>query len=246
MAVLLSVHDTGVRRRLRRLLEGDPAVRRVVGCTTGAATVDAVWEHRPSVVILDARLPDLDGPAVVARIGAESMPAVVFLTRLDHARVRALELHGLNYLLEPFEDERFRSRFRRAVRETEPRALNGVRRRLARLVAGDEAGSLERRIQVSHAGKTQFVELDDVRWVEGAGAFSRLHLDDRTHLVKATLDELTDRFPDGFVRIHSTLVRTSEVAEIRRTEEGDALVTLRDGRHLRVSQAGGPEMVHAG
>lgn len=243
MAVLLSVHDAGTRRRLRRLLETDVSVRAVVECATGAQTVDAVWEHRPTVVVLDARLPDMDGPAVVARVGVEEMPAVVFVTRFDHARLRALELHGLNYVLEPFEDERFRLAFQRAVHQTEPRALEGVRRRLKRLIAGDEEGSRERRIPVSRAGKTQFVELDDVRWVEAAGAFSRLHLDSRTHLVKATLDELTDRFPDGFVRIHSTLVRTSEVAEIRRTGDGEALVALRDGSYLRVDPTTGPEVV---
>ena len=246
VTVVLAMRDPISRRRTRGLLEAQPGVTVVAECASGVETVDSICAHSPSVVLLDAGMPDLDALAIVERVGAYEMPAVIFLTRLDRGLLRKLELHGLSYLLESFDDRRLVDVFRRAVRQTEPRAQAGVRRRLARLLAGDEVGSMERRIPVRSAGRTQYVELDDVRWVEGAGAFSRLHLDDRTHVVKATLDELADRFPDGFVRIHSTLVRTSEVAEIQRGDGGVALVTLRDGRHLRVSERSGPEIVAAG
>ena len=242
VTVALSVHDPSTRRRLRQLLESLPDVNVVAECSAGAHTVDAIWQHEPTVLVLDAQMPDIDGFAVVERVGVEAMPALVFLTRMDRPTLHTLELHGVNYVLEPYDEDRFVEALRRAVRQSEPRALEGVRRRLARMLAGDEEGSRQRRIDVRGAGRPHFVELDDVRWVEGAGAFSRLHLDDGTHIVKATLEELADRFADGFVRIHSTLVRTSEVAEIRRTDDGQALVMLRDGRHLRVSKAG-PEVV---
>jgi two-component system LytT family response regulator len=241
--VVLSVHDPACRRRLRALLESAQPARIVAECSTGELTVEAIHEHGPAVAVVDAQMPDVDGLAIVERVGVEVMPAVLFVTRLDHATLRALELHGLNYILEPFEDSRFLAAFRRAADQAEPRALAGVRRRLTRMLAGDEEGSMRRRIAVRSTGRPQFVELDDVRWVEGAGAFSRLHLDEGTHIVRATLDELAEHFPDGFVRIHSTLVRTSEVAEIQRTGAGDALVMLRDGRHLRVSEARRPEVV---
>ena len=81
---------------------------------------------------------------------------------------------------------------------------------------------------------SQFVNLDDVTWIEGAGSFARLHLEDRTHVIEAGLDELAERFADDFVRIHSTLVRTSEIAEIQMTGEGESLVKLRDGRDIRL------------
>ncbi len=245
-AVVLSSNDPTLRRRLRGLLDSQPSVRVAAECGTGAQTVDAVLEHAPTVVVLDVQLPDLDGLGIVERIGVEAMPTLVFLTRLEPVMLSVLELHGINYLVEPFNDEEFLSAFRRAVRQTEPRALAGVRRRLGRMLAGDESGSRERRIPVRNASNSQFVHLDDIRWVEGAGAFSRLHLDDRTHVVKATLDELTARFADDFLRIHSTLVRSSEIAEIQRTDGGEALVTLRDGNHLRVTSEPGFDVIQAG
>ena len=245
VSVVVSVHDPLVRQRLRRLLERREFVSLAAECSSGAQTLSAVREHEPSLVLLDAQMPDLDAFRIVKEIGPEAMPSVVFLTNLDSSVLRVLEVHAIPYLLEPFDDERFDSTLRRAVLQTERRALAGVRRRLARMLAADEQGSKDRRIPVRTAGTMQYVDLDDIRWVEGAGSFSRLHLADRTHVVKVSLEGLADQFADDFVRIHSTLVRASEIAEIQRTGEGEALVTLRDGGHVRVSRNAHPEVIQA-
>lgn len=245
ISLVLAAHEPALRQRLRSLLEGLSVVRLAADCATGTDAVDLIREYQPAVVLIDAQLPDLSALEIVERVGADQMPAVMFVTKVDSTLLRVFEVHGLPYLVRPFGEKRFRAELRRTVFQTEPRALAGVRRRLERMLAADEEGSRERRIPVRNAGKTQYVDLDDIRWVEGAGAFSRLHLDDGTHVVKATLDALADRFADGFLRIHSTLVRSSEVAEIERTEEGEALVTLRDGRSLRLSADAQPEVIQA-
>ncbi len=245
VSTVLCVHDPTLRRRLSGLLASEASVWVAAECASGAAAVEAVLDYQPELVLLDAQLPDMDVFEAVEAIGVASMPSVVFLTRLDSSLLRVFEVHGIPYLLQPFSDDRFRSALRRAMLRIEPRALAGVRRRLERMLAADEEGSRARRVPVRNAGKTQFVHLDDIRWVEGAGEFSRLHLDDRTHVVKASLDELADRFADGFLRIHSTLVRTSEVAEIERTDAGEALVKLRDGRQLVLSEDARPEVIPA-
>ncbi len=241
--VLLSVHKAPVRERVRELLAGYASVELVAECSSGAQTLLDMREHEPSVVLLDAQMPDSGAFGVVSEVGPEAMPSVVVLTEFDSAILRVLEVHAINYLLLPLDEERFHTAFARALRQTERRALAGVRRRLVRMLAADEEGSKERRIPVRNAGKTHFVDLDDIRWVEGAGTFARLHLDDRTHLLKADLDVLTERFADDFVRIHSILVRTSEIAEIQLTEDGDPLVKLRDGKQIRVSQSERPQIV---
>ncbi len=243
--MLLSVHKAPLRQRVRALLAGFESVELLGECTSGADTLRALREHEPSVVLLDAQMPDLDAFDILGEIGPDAMPSVVFLTDFDSAIVRVLEVHSINYLLLPFNEERFHSTFTRALRQTQGRALAGVRRRLVRLLAADEEGSRERRIPVRNAGKAHFVDLDDIRWVEGVGTLARLHLDDGTHVVRAELDELAERFADDFVRIHSILVRTSEIAEIQRTDGGDPLVKLRDGRHIRLIQGERPQVVPA-
>lgn len=196
------MHDPVVRQRLCELLERHAFVSLVAECASGALTVAALRKHEPSLVLLDAQMPDLDAFGIVEEIGPDSMPSLVVLTTLESSVLRVLEVHAITYLLQPFDDERFDATFRRALLQTRRRALAGVRRRLARLLAADEQGSRQRRIPVRSAGKPQYVDLDDIRWAEKAGSFSRLHLDDRTHIVKVSLEGLADLFADDFVRIH--------------------------------------------
>lgn len=188
-------------------------------------------------------MPDLDAFDIVREVGPEVMPPVIFLTEFDSSILRVLEIHSLNYLLLPLEEARFHSAFEQALRQSKGAALDGARRRFVRMLTADEAGSKERRIPVRNAGKMHFVDLDQIRWVEGFGTLVRLHLEDRTHVVKAVLDELAERFADDFVRIHSILVRTSEIAEIEQTDDGCALVKLRDGRCVRLRQGERPEVL---
>jgi two-component system LytT family response regulator len=190
-------------------------------------------------------MPDPGVLGILGEVGAEAMPSALFVTDFDRAFLRVLEVHAINYLLLPLDEERFQTIFARALRQSEGRALAGVRRRLGRMLAADEAGSRERRIPVRNAGETHYVDLDDIRWVEGFGTLARLHLDDRTHVVKAELSELAEGFADDFVRIHSVLVRTSEIAEIELTSEGDSVVKFRDGRQIRVSRSSRPVIVRA-
>ena len=240
--VLLSVHEESVRRRARTLVSGYDSVDLVAECTTAAHTLLAMREHEPSVVLLDAQMPDLDGFGIVGEIGPEAMPSVVFLSVFDSTILRVLEIHAINYLLLPLDEDRFHATFARALRQAEGRALAGVRRRLVRLLAADEEGSKERRIPVRNAGEAHYVDLDDIRWVESTGTFVRLHLDDRTHIIKVSLDHLAERFADDFVRIQSILVRTSEIAEIQLTNEGDSMVKLRGGNNIRLSRIQPPQV----
>lgn len=237
-SVLIAVAAEPSRRRLRDLLGRRPDVVCRGECGSAVEAVRAIREGAPDIVLLEVQLPDLDGFEVVRRVGAEAMPVVVFITSLDRRVLGVLEVHALDYLLEPFDDERFHAAVDRAARLAGQFARQGLARRLARLLAADEEGSRQRRVPVHSAGKIQFVPLDEVRWVEGAGSFARLHLyDGRTHLLRETLGELGERFADDFFRIHrSILVRSSEVSDIERSDDGVAVVRLRDGSELRVGR----------
>ena len=236
--VLVAVAEPRLRQRLRDQLARREDMLFLAETGEGAETVRLLRDDRPDIALLDVRLPGAEGFEVVERVGAAAMPIVVFVTPLDSHALRALEIHALDYLLEPFDDDTLHAALDRAMRFSSRLAFEGLGRRLERLLAGDEDGSRARRIAVKSAGKAQFVPLDEVRWVEGAGSYARLHLyDRRTHLLRQDLDELGKRFADDFVRVHrSTLVRSSEVAEILTEDEGDTRVLMRDGTELRVSR----------
>jgi two-component system, LytTR family, response regulator len=101
------------RQRLRRLLK-EEGVEVVGECADGREAVAALREQPPDLLFLDVQMPELDGFGVLAEVGPERMPPVVFVTAYDQYAVRAFEVNALDYLLKPFDAERFRKAFRKA------------------------------------------------------------------------------------------------------------------------------------
>jgi two-component system LytT family response regulator len=114
MKVLIVDDEPIARRRVRRLLRMEDDVEVVGECSSGNEAVAAIKEHNPDLVFLDVQMPDLDGFGVVAALGEENLPAIVFITAYDEYAVRAFDVHAMDYLLKPFDPERFRAAFQRA------------------------------------------------------------------------------------------------------------------------------------
>src|SRR6185295_4809764 len=113
MKVLIVDDEPIARRRVRRLLRLEDDIEVVGECSSGSEAVAAINEHRPDLVFLDVQMPDMDGFGVVASLGDE-VPAVIFVTAYDEYAVRAFDVHAMDYLLKPFDPERFKAAFERA------------------------------------------------------------------------------------------------------------------------------------
>ncbi|MGE0556521.1 MAG: LytR/AlgR family response regulator transcription factor, partial [Gemmatimonadales bacterium] len=191
---------------------------------SGREAMRAIAELGPDLVFLDVQMPGMDGFEVVERVGG-AMPPVVFVTAFDQHALRAFDANALDYLLKPIDDERF------AV------MLGRARQRVAerRLSAGAPAPA---RLLVRERGRVAFVDPAEVRWVEARGDYVRLHLADRTHLLRETIGALERRLPsDRFVRVHrSALVRASAVAGLEQRSSRDWSVVLDDGTRLKLSR----------
>jgi two-component system LytT family response regulator len=225
------------RERLRSLLGGELDVECVGECTNGQEAVEAIRNHKPDLVFLDVEMPVLDGLGVIEEIGAEQMPAVIFVTAYDRYALRAFEIHALDYLLKPFDRERFQEAVRRA-RERVQRARGGD---------GGLAGLLEEsrgsrkpadRLVIKCGGRVFFVKTEDVDWIEAAGNYARVHVGTEIHLLRETMNALEGRL-DGnrFLRIHrSTIVNIERIQELQPWFHGDYVVILRDGTQLTLSR----------
>jgi two-component system, LytTR family, response regulator len=226
----------GVRARLAR----HPDVDIVAECANGREVVAAVRRLRPDLLFLDVQMPGLDGFGALAELAPEERPHVLFVTAHDRHAVRAFEVHALDYLLKPIDDERFDAAVRRALATLAADRDRELGRRLAALlaeqgVAARGAAADDRCFVVRAPGRVVRVRFDELERAEGAGDYVRLHAAGRSWLLRATLGDVERRLATaGFLRVHrSEIVRIDRVEELRSLPNGDWTLRLRDGTTVR-------------
>jgi two-component system LytT family response regulator len=232
---------------LRAALEREPDIRVIGSRDTGRAAVTAIRDLAPDLVFLDVQMPGVDGFGVIEEIGADAMPEVVFVTAYDEHALRAFEVHAVDYLLKPFDNERLAACVRHAVNQVRTRRQAGERERELSAVLSaraQTAGPADaqvmpiRRLLVRQRDRLLFIDAERVDWCEAAGNYVRLYVGDETHLIRMSLSELATRLDArDFVRIHrSAIVNVHRIRELQPWAGGDYLATLTNGRKLKVSR----------
>ena len=236
LRVLVVDDEAPARRRIRRLLALEPGVTVIGECGDGSSALAEIVSTRPDLVFLDVQMPERDGFAVVKEIPDASLPAILFVTAHDRYALRAFDVHAVDYLLKPFTAERFRTALARARERIARRTEDAGLASLADTLRNQPA--YLSRVPVRTGGRTVFVDLAAVDWLEAADNYVRLQVGPREYLVRETLAGLEAQLdPDRFVRIHrSVIVQVDRVAALRPTSHGDAELTLRDGKRLAVSR----------
>jgi two-component system LytT family response regulator len=238
--VLIVDDEDLARERIRSLLVPETGFRVVGEAENGAAAAAAVRELSPDLVFLDIQMPGLDGFGVVEEIGVRNMPLTVFVTAFDQHAIRAFDVHALDYLMKPFDRDRFL--------ETMGRVRDRLRQRDQALISD----RLEQVLQTLNRGSSyvdQFtirtgtrhtiVHVEDINLVTSEGNYLRLHTAGKSYLHREQMGRIEEQLDPGeFVRIHrSTIVRTSLITEVESVFQGEYIVTLRDGTKLGSSRS---------
>lgn len=243
LRVLIVDDEPLARERLRSLLANDPEVQIAGECGDGRSAVDAVRDLNPDLVLLDVQMPELDGFEVVAEVGVDAMPPVVFVTAYDEYAIRAFDVHALDYLLKPFERDRFERALDRAKQRATPekdrRLTEKLRALLTELQPARDAGLEADRLVIRSRGRITIVRPAEVEWIEAAGNYVRLHLADDAHLMRETMAGMTERLPPGeFLRVsRSAIVRVEGIDELRHRSHGEYTIVLRDGTKVKSSRS---------
>ncbi len=216
------------RDSIRALLRDDAEVR-VVGEGTGKDGAALIARTRPDIMFLDIQMPEVDGFQLLDQVGADAVPAVIFVTAYDRYALRAFEVHALDYLLKPFDD----ARFRQALEQAKKRARGGIDARLVSLLAS------RTRFLIPARDKSIVVDADQIDWIEAADYYVSIHAGGAAHLLRETMDDIERQLdPRRFFRVHrSAIVNVDRVREVHPMFRGDCALVLADGTRLKLSRS---------
>jgi two-component system LytT family response regulator len=227
------------RERLLQLLKSEPEIEVVGECSDGQEAVAAIQKDAPDLIFLDVQMPELDGFGVLEAVKAEPAPVIVFVTAHDKFALRAFEVHAVDYLLKPFDRERFQKALGRAVERVKNREAASPTQAQSALLAElkPPAKPLER-LAIKTSGRVIFVKLSEVDYIESAHNYVELHVEKQSHLLRETLNSIEARLPaDKFVRIsRSVIVNIERVKELQPLFYGEYTVTLQNGVRLTLSR----------
>ncbi|HVR71596.1 MAG TPA: LytTR family DNA-binding domain-containing protein [Vicinamibacteria bacterium] len=254
LRVLVVDDEPLARHRIEDLLRDEPDVEVVGTSEDGLEAVETIRSLRPDLVFLDIQMPGATGLEVVSRIGPERMPATIFVTAFDEHALRAFEVAAVDYLVKPFDDERFAQALRRARERVRMKEVERMTRRLL-AVLGQAPADREptaprppspaastpyaRRITVETRGQVRFVPVEAIDYVTASGPYAELHVGGQTHLIRERMQALERRLdPRLFARIHrSAIVQLDRVESLRQRPGGELAVRLRGGEELTVSRS---------
>lgn len=239
MRVLIVDDEPPARRKLRRFLEADPDVEVAGEVGNGADAVRAIEANHPDLVFLDVQMPALDGFGVMEALDVEPLPLIIFVTAYDEYAIKAFEVEALDYLLKPFDEERFRQALDRAKRYLRDGRADELGTRLRHLL-GEIRKELRyiSRIMVTSGSRIFYVNTSEILWIEGAANYVKLHVGNDVHLVRETLDGMLGQLDPGtFVRVHrSHVVNLDYVHELYHWSHGDYVIVLKDGTEVKLSR----------
>jgi len=238
--VLIVDDEPPARAKVRRFLAADAEVEVVGEAGSGPEAVDAIQRLRPDLVFLDIQMPGADGFGVLGALDDGAMPQVVFVTAYDAYALRAFEVHAVDYLLKPFDADRFRTALARAKERVRARpAADDLEQRIRRALAEARppAAYLDR-VLVRTGDRAVFLRTDEIDWLEAEENYVRVHAGREPHLVRGTLAGLEERLdPARFIRVHrSHVVNLASIRELHPWSHGDWMIVLRDGRELMLSR----------
>ena len=252
----LIVDDEALARRgLQMRLEKHEDVNIVGQCSNGREALSAIPELDPDLVFLDIQMPGVDGFDVVRQLQGDDMPLVVFATAFDQYAIKAFDVHAIDYILKPVDEEHLDRALQRARDQLARKNDANDKQRLLEVISditGKVPGEMEKwldkgeaaptaypeKIAIKDAGDITLVPVADIEWVDAAGDYMCLHANDQIHVMRITMKQLEAQLDPGqFQRVHrSTLVNLGQVEKICSHINGEFHLILKGGERLKMSR----------
>jgi len=239
MRVLIVDDEQLARQRIRELLKEFSDCEVVGECATGSEAIEAIRTQGPDLVFLDIQMPGLNGIAVAETANREQAPLFVFVTAYDQHALEAFKLNALDYLLKPFDRDRFRTAVERARKQHLSRRKEHYDSRVLTLLEDiNTRSSYLDRLVIKNSDRVIVIRADEIDWIEAEGNYVRIHFGKQSSLMRETLTRLSSQLdPRRFPRIHrSRLVNIDRIQEMHPWAGHDWRIILRNGTELPLSR----------
>ena len=237
---ILIVDDEPLARQfIRHLLSAEPDAVVIGECGNGRDALSAIRAERPDLVFLDVQMPVLDGFGMLRELGSAELPEIVFTTAFAEYAVAAFEFHAIDYLLKPFDEERFRAAFARArERVAAGRSQDGSEQLRELLKNTAEPERYPERFLVKVSGKLIFIRAAEVDAIRSDDKYVNIFVGEKAHLVRQSLAGiLTQLDPAKFLQVHrSAIVNIDRIEHIESSSSGDHRIVLMNGMRIPVGR----------
>jgi two-component system, LytTR family, response regulator len=224
------------RARVARLLQQDPEIELVAECRNGSEAIEAVNKHKPDLMFLDVQMPQVNGFEVVQQLGKERMPFVVFVTAHDQYALKAFDVNAVDFLLKPYDDDRFHASLSKAKKWMDMRFSSKLTGKLMDLMREHMHANSEytETIVIRERGREWRVGVDDLVFMRAEGNYLHLQLKDRHHLYRMTMNAVeTELDPTRFLRIHrSYIINMAHVRSHRYSGNNEFIFSMNNGERI--------------
>jgi two-component system, LytTR family, response regulator len=227
------------RKFIRRMLKHEADWELAGEASNGSEAVEMIRTQNPDIVFLDVQMPEMDGFAVLEEIGPGQLPDIVFTTAYESYAIRAFELHALDYLLKPFDQQRFRDAIRHAKERLQLRQQEDGRRQIGALLErmNSKQPYLDRLI-IKADGRITFLNTHEIDWIEADDKYVHLHTAKGARMMRQTLTAMESQLdPAKFIRVHrSAMVNVERIKELQPLFNGEYSLHLEDKTRLTLSR----------
>jgi len=227
------------RERLCDMLAADPQIEIIAECANGQEAIEAIQLHSPDLVFLDVEMPGIDGFGVLDALPPESIPTTIFVTAYDQYAVRAFEVYALDYLLKPFDQERFEKALARAKTQISSQRTDALSQRILSALEEIKTRPVHlERLVIKMNGHVFFIKAEEIDWLEAEGNYVRLHAGKESYLLRDTISALESQLdPKKFIRVHrSAIVNIDRITELQPWFHGEYRIILTEGVQLTLSR----------
>jgi len=244
-------------RLMVSFLANSPELEIVAECVNGREAVTAVLDLAPDLMFLDIRMPGLNGFEVIKKIQPELLPMVVFCTAYERYALDAFDVHAVDYVVKPMDEDRCRLAVNRALaRYSEQQesgeekslligAIDAITRKVAKrtsvkkpTIQESPSPAEERKIAIKDRDSIKLIKEQTIGWIDAAGDYMCVHAEGETHIMRCTMKQLMEELdPEIFKRVHrSTIVNLNSIDQVIPHKKGEYFLLLEGGERVKVSR----------